>query len=339
MRLNAAGQIARLFDKACGREVFAEGQAGNRLQMFEDIPVEYEAWDIDEWYTGKSAEVKDLVSMEEVENGPVRTVVLLKWRARKSTIAQRMVLYGHTRRIDFETEVDWRERKTLLKAAFATTVRARRATYEIAFGAIDRSTQESNPWEWARFEVPAHKWADLSQADYGVSLLNDSKYGYDTHDNVMRISLLRSPEAPDPEGDLGRHEFTYSLLPHAGDWRRGLTVEEAFDLNVPLLVTAAGAHEAELPAEGWLLRLETPSGTPPVLTALKKAEDSEAVVVRFYEPYGGQQQVTLSTPLEVAAARRTNILEEPQSDLEEADGELEMTLEPFKIATVMLDLK
>ncbi len=319
--------------------MIADDEAGNRFLLMEDIPVEYEAWDIDEWVGDKTSEVTDLLSVETVENGPVRTVVEMKWRAGGSTITQRMILYGHTRRIDFATEADWHERKTLLKVAFPTTVRARRATYEIAFAAIDRSTQESNPWDWARFEVPMHKWCDLSQADYGVSVLNDCKYGGDTHGAVMRLSLLRSPEAPDPQADQGAHAFTYSILPHAGTWREARTVQEAFDLNVPLMAAATDTHEGALPAEGWFLRFRTVAGDPPVMTAFKKAEDSRAVVARFYEPYGGDMKASLAASFEVAGAARTNFLEEDKEKLDANDGSMEFELAPFKIETVRLDLK
>jgi len=340
VRLNAAGQVSELFDKEARRQALTPGETGNRFQMFEDIPVEYEAWDIDEWYAEKMKEVKDLVSFDVIENGPVRTVVLLKWKAGKSsTITQRMILYGHTRRIDFVTEVDWRERKTLLKVAFPAAVRARRATYEIAYGAIDRGTTEGNTFDWARFEVPAHKWADISQADYGVSLLNDSKYGHDTHGSVLRLSLLRSPEAPDPEADQGRQDFTYSVLPHRGDWREAGTVMEAFDLNVPLLAAAVASKRADLPPQGWLFSIQSVTGAPVVLTALKKAEDSDAVIARVYEAHGADADIVLRTPFDIAKATKVNILEEPQSPLRHGTNDVRLSLSPWKIATIKLNVR
>lgn len=335
---NDAGQLARLYDVHSDREVFAGGP-GNRLLMMEDIPVEYEAWDIDEFINEKAREVTELESFEMIENGPVRAVVRLVWKAGKSEIVQRVVFYGHTRRIDFETEVDWREKKTLLKAAFPLNVRARRATYEIQFGAIDRPVHESNPWDWARFEVPAQKWADLSQADFGVSLLNDSKYGYDTHGSVMRISLLRCPECPDPEADQGAQRFTYSLLPHRGGWRHGGTVAEAMELNVPLAALRVPSRGGGVPPEGWLLRLDAEDGAPVVLTAFKRAEDSDGFIVRFYEPHGRRAKVTLALPFELAGAVRTNILEDEAGRVRHSKGALSVTLEPWKIETLKFKLK
>ena len=336
IRLNAAGQLARVFDRAAGRDGIAAGAAGNRLVLFEDIPTEYEAWDMDEWIDEKSFEIRNLVSVKVVENGPVRTAVRLVWRARRSTISQDMILYGHTRRIDFATVADWREKKTLLKVAFPVSVRSRRATYEIPFAVIDRSTQESNPHDWARFEVPAHKWADLSQADYGVSLLNDSKYGYDTKANVMRLSLLRSPNCPDPDADQGRQEFTYSLLPHQGDWRAGNTVREAFDLNVPLVAAAASSHAGRLAAEGSFLRVRTADGAPAVVTAFKAAEEGRGFIVRLYEPHGRDTRVTLETPFEIKSAELVNFLEEPKGKIAHRAKSVTFPLAPWKIVTVRL---
>jgi len=337
-RFNDRGQLARLYDRHAEREVFAGG-AGNRLVMFEDIPVEYEAWDIDEWINEKARELDDLDSFEVIENGPVRTVVRLVWKTDASRIAQKVIFYGHTRRIDFETEVDWHERKTLLKAAFPVNVRARRATYEIQFGAIDRPVHESSPWDWARFEVPAQKWADLSQADFGVSLLNDCKYGYDTHGSVMRISLLRSPECPDPQADQGAHRFTYSLLPHRGGWRAAATVAEALDLNVPFAGVPVASHGGGLPPEGWLMRLEAEDGAPVVMTALKRAEEGGGFVARFYEPHGRQAKVKLAVPLELAEVRRANILEDDGARVRHSKNAVSVVLAAWKIESLKLKFK
>jgi len=339
VRLNASGQLASVRDRRAGRQVLAADEAGNRLELSEDIPVEYEAWDIDEWVREKTRVVRDLVSFAVAENGPVRTVVKLVWKQGRSTFAQKMILYGHTKRIDFVTDVDWREKKTLFKAAFPLAVRARRATYEIAFGAIDRSTHESNPFDWARFEVPAHKWADLSQADYGASVLNDSKYGYSASGNVMRISLLRSPESPGEKTDQGRQEFTYSLLPHEGDWRAGDTVKEAFDLNVPLVTTAISSSGGGLPAEGWFLEVKADDGAPVVLTALKMAEDGRGFVARIYDPHGRNTGATIRSSFGMRAAERANFLEEPQGKLRLARGGVRVNLAAWKIATVRFTVR
>lgn len=338
-KLNAAGQLESIFDKGAGREALLKGQAGNRLQLIEDITVEYEAWDMEEWADEKMREVDRLESFKVIENGPVRTVARLVWKAGASTFTQRMVLYGHTRRIDFETKVDWQERKTLLKAAFPVAARSRRATYEIAFGAIERSTQQSNPWEWARFEVPAQKWADLSQADFGASILNDCKYGYDARGSVLRISLLRSPECPDPGADRGTQEFTYSFYPHRGDWRAGRTVEEAHELNLPLICLPVKSTEGAPGGEGWFFDVEARDGAPVVLSALKRSEDGKGYIARIYEPHGRQAKVVLSVPFEIAEAESVNFLEERQAALRHGRRSATVELGPWKVASVKLTPK
>src|SRR5690606_12906577 len=148
--------------------------------------------------------------------------------------------------IDFVTEVDWQEKNVLMKVAFPVDVRASQAAYEIQYASIDRPTHKNTPFDAARFEVPALRWADLSEGDYGVSLLNDCKYGYDVKGNLLRLSLLRSPIDPDPKADEGHHVFTYALFPHEGDWRNG-TVQQGFELNVPLLAHVAPGNVGELP--------------------------------------------------------------------------------------------
>ncbi|MEX2540989.1 MAG: alpha-mannosidase, partial [Trueperaceae bacterium] len=234
LRLNERGQIVSLFDKRAGRQVLAAGSRGNVLQAFEDKPLNFDAWDIDLYYQEKMREIDDLVEAEVVEQGPLRGVLRLKWRFLDSTVTQDLTVYAHEPRIDFVTEVDWRESQILLKAAFPTSVRANRATFDIQFGNIERPTHWNTSWDWARFEVVGHKWADLSEGNYGVALLNDCKYGHDVKDNVMRLTLIKSPISPDPQADKGRHRFTYALLPHAGTWREGEVLPHGYALNLPL---------------------------------------------------------------------------------------------------------
>ncbi len=246
LELNERGQITSLFDKQHAREVLPPGARANVLQTFEDRPIQFDAWDIDIYYQEKLTEVDELLEAVVEEPGPLRGVLRLVWRLHGSTITQRLTLYAHSPRIDFRTEVDWHAHQVLLKAAFPVAVRATRATYEIQFGSVERPTHWNTSWDWARFEVCGHKWADLSEGDYGVALLNDCKYGYDIKDNVMRLTLIKSGIEPDPQADQGRHVFTYSLLPHAGDWRQGGVAREAYALNYPAFAAALPPHSAAL---------------------------------------------------------------------------------------------
>ncbi len=203
--------------------------------MFEDKPLLFDAWDIDLFYQQKSWEVEHVDACEVVEVTPLRAVVRFSWTYQKLDDPARHGALCRHRRIDFVTKVDWHEQQQLLKVAFPVQIRATEATYDIQFGNVKRPTHWNTSWDAARFETVGHQWADLSERGYGVSLLNDCKYGYDIHDNVLRLSLIKSAVQPDRAADQGHHTFTYALLPHEGDWLEGGTVQSAFSLNAPML--------------------------------------------------------------------------------------------------------
>ena len=249
--LDGNGEITSLYDKRVGREVMDQSSycKGNALLTFEDKPMTYDAWDIDIFYQDKMTPVQALDSIEVIEQGPLRATVEIKRSfGAGSRITQRISLYRDLPRIDFATDADWQERQTLLKAAFPVAVHSPRATYDIQFGNVERPTHWNTSWDWARFEVCGHKWADISEGDYGVSLLSDSKYGWDIKGNVMRLTLLKGAISPDPDADRGRHQFSYALYPHAGDWRAAETVRRAYEFNVPVLSTPA--REEKAPGDG-----------------------------------------------------------------------------------------
>ncbi|MDY6896388.1 MAG: glycoside hydrolase family 38 C-terminal domain-containing protein, partial [Thermotogota bacterium] len=184
IEFNEKGQIKRLYDKENKREVLEEGKLGNVLQTFEDKPYSFDAWDISPYFNEKMKEITDLIEVKVEEESPLKGVLKFSWRFYDSIIEQRFIVYNHTRRIDFDTHVDWKEKQILLKTAFPVNIRSTKATYNIQFGNIERSTTNNTSWDIAKFEVPAQKWADLSEANYGVSLLNDCKHGYDIKENV-----------------------------------------------------------------------------------------------------------------------------------------------------------
>jgi alpha-mannosidase len=328
LALNGQGQLVSLYDKRYGREVLAA--PGNVLQTFVDRPMAFDAWDIDIYYQERQEDVTELVEAVVEETGPLRGVLRLQWRFLDTTITQRLILYAHSPRIDFETEVDWQARQLLLKVAFPVRVRATRATYEIQFGSIERPTHWNTSWDYARFEVPAQRWADLSEGDYGVALLNDSKYGYDVHDNVLRLTLLKSAVAPDPAADRGRQRFTYCLLPHGGDWRAGDVAREAYALNWPLRALAAPAQPAgELPAR---YSLATVDADHVILETVKQAEDGDGWIVRCYEYQqrrSPEVTVTFGQPLQRALA--CNLIEETLEPARVEGNSLSFAIDPFEI--------
>ena len=246
VEFDQAGDITRVYDKTCGREVLPASAVANQFQAFEDRPLKYDAWDVDVFFEDKMWTADPATSVEVVEAGPLKATLKISRRILRSDYVQRVSLSYNSARLDIETTIDWQERHVLLKAAFPVDILSPVATYEIQWGNVQRPTHRNTSWDWARFETCGQKWVDLSEGDYGVSLLNDCKYGHDIKDNVMRISLLRSPTDPDPEADRGEHRFAYSLLPHTGSWGES-TIAEAYCLNDPLIVTR-GRGTDESPA-------------------------------------------------------------------------------------------
>lgn len=328
---NEHGQLTRLYDREEQREVLADGQRGNLFQLFEDKPLAHEAWDIDIFYQQKSREIGDLQAWKVTESGPIRTVVHFVWTYGGSKLEQDMILYAGSRRIDFVTEADWHERQQLLKVAFPVGVRATEATYDVQFGNVKRPTHWNTSWDAARFETVGHQWADLSDKGYGVSLLNDCKYGYDIKDNVLRLSLIKCAIHPDIEADQGYHRFTYSLFPHRGDWLQGGTAREAWILNNPLRISAGNAPA---PARS-MFRL---SGDTAMISAVKKAEDRDTVIVRLHDYSGSRQALRLESDLTIGAWRECDLME--RSDQEWIATEtVSFVLNPYEIKTFEIDLK
>ncbi len=330
VKLDSHGRITSLFDKLEGRETVPQGQKANVLQLFRDQPGRWDAWDIDFNFEEKMWEPDAPVSVEVIEQGPVRAVVRVVRKTGKSTITQDITLYADGLRVDFDTHVDWQETWTLLKAAFPVDVRSSRATFEVQYGAIERPTHRNEPADAAKFEVPAQKWADLSEGDYGVSVLNDCKYGYDALGNQLRISLLRSSTIPDPVADKGEHRFTYSVYPHTGDWRAG-TVQEAYELNCPLLAVPVPSTPGKLPA---VAAFATVDAENVILDTVKQCEDSKDVIVRLYEAYGQRGDVNLTfgrTPKKVVEC---DLMEENGTPVAHTGANVALYVRPYEIRTL-----
>ncbi|HBG02755.1 MAG TPA: alpha-mannosidase, partial [Firmicutes bacterium] len=319
-----------LFDKEAKREVIPQGQVANELQAFEDRPMNYDAWDIDLYYQEKQYPVDELSKWEVLEDGPDRVVVGLEWKFLDSTIRQRISVYAESRAIDFATEIDWQEHSILLKAAFPVAVRSTKATYEIQYGNVERPTHYNTSWDWAKFETVAQKWVDLSERNYGVSLLNDCKYGHDIKNNVMRLTLLKSAIEPDPQADQGLHQFTYGLLPHQGDWYEAKTTQAGYELNFPLRGVISSSAQGTLASSGHLLQVESEST---ILDTVKKAEDSQELVLRFYEFGNRTDQISVTFPHTLRGVRECNLMEKADKDVEFQGNRFTFTLNPYEIRT------
>jgi alpha-mannosidase len=333
------GRLTSVWDVEHGREVLAPGAAGNVFHLHHDRPAEYDAWDVDRSYLDAFEELGGPVTIDvDVDTGTDRRGHQARIRFRRafgaSTLDQTLVVRSGSRRLDFVTEVDWHERHRFLKVAFPVDIRAEQATFEIQFGHVSRATHENTAFEQARFEVCAHRWADLSEAGYGVALLNDGKYGYDVRGNVLRLSLLRAPTAPDPECDQGHHRFTYALLPHAGDPGTGGVLQAATALNVAVAVVPTTPHPGSLPPSGSFVSVDDPGFVP---VAVKRADDGSGdLVVRGYEAFGGHRRARLRVAAPFSHASRTDLLERPRHDLAVEGDSVLLSLRPFDLVTVRL---
>lgn len=329
---NEYGQLISIYDKENKREVLAKGERGNVLQMFEDKPMAHEAWDIDIFYQEKMREVKDLQSVELIEDGNIKAVIRFKYKYMNTTISQDMIVYANSNRIDFKTNVDWREKKQLLKVAFVVDIRSTMATYDVQFGNVKRPTHWNTSWDRARFESVAQQWVDLSERNYGVSLLNNCKYGHDIKDNVMRLTLLKSATHPDPVQDQGEQNFTYSLLPHSGDFIDGNTVKHAYELNQPLK-SIKGMLKSEVKKQLFKF-----NDANILVDAIKKAEDEDMIIIRFHDYSGSRQNVSIDSDYEITGWMETNLMEKPIENLRN-ENSINVVVNPYEIKTLMIQMK
>ena len=325
----ADGRIDRLFDKENRREVFKAGQAGNAMRVFEDKPIYYDNWDIDVFYTEKSWEVTDLQTFTWTENGPVRATLHIERAFSHSTIRQDIHFYADQRRIDFETSVDWKEHQHLLKVFFPADVHTDTATFDVQFGNLTRKTHQNTSWDRARFESCGQKWCDVSEGHYGVSVLNDCKYGHSVKDGCIGLTLIKSGIEPNPVTDQEMHWFTYSLYPHAEGWQAAGTVRQAYYLNQKPLVMQGGAAA---PAVG-LVKIDAPNV---VLETVKQAEDGDGVILRLYESENALTPVTLTWNRPFHAACACNCLEETTGPVETAGSDIRFTIKPYEIKTIRI---
>jgi alpha-mannosidase len=299
VEIAADGSLTRVYDKRSGREVL-DGR-GNQLWAYVDKPRDWDAWELDAAYADDGAELPPADAIEVVESGPHRASVRIERGFRDSRIVQHVRLWAGSPRIEFHTRLDWHDRRWLLKARFPTAVRDPRATFETAFGVVERSPRRDTPAEAAQFEVAAHRFAGLAEPGFGVALLNDGRYGHHALGSELGISLLRSPIWPDPLADEGEQEIVYALLPHAGD---GSVLSAAEDLNRPLLVRPADATAVPV-------RPLTVSGQPAGLGALKPLEDGGGLVLRVYEPFGDRGRVAVTPPPGWVLDTELDLLERP----------------------------
>lgn len=318
--------IISVFDKEIKRELIPKGETANRLEVYEDYPRDYDAWEITDYYKQKRWLADDVESAEILKNG-----IKVTRRYNKSRICQTILLRPGSKRIDFVTEVDWHEKHEMLKAAFPLDIHTRNVVYDIQFGNIERPTYQNTSWEAAKFEVCGHKWADMSECGYGASLMNDCKYGYSAFENCLSLTLLRAPEYPNPNADMGKHSFTYSLYPHIGDFREGRTIPEAYLLNEPLTAIKLCGAGGALPDEYSLVSCDCENIT---VETIKPAENDDSVVVRLFDCFNKKSIPMLTLGFDFDEVYICDMLENEEQKLEHDGRNVSVPVGNYEIVTL-----
>ena len=339
----ADGSIGGIYDKRAGREVLPAGETANRLAVYRDLG---DAWDFPMDYAEQTPRTMALVSAEPSVDGP-RAVLRQTYRLGHSELVQEISLTAGSARLDFASRLRWRETGSMLRTSFPVAVHATEATYEIQFGYVRRPTHRNTTWDLARDEVAAHKWVDLSQRDYGVALLNDSKYGHKIKGNVIDLDLLRSVPYPGPAlvkdedvapgephhayTDQCDHLFTYALYPHLGDHVEGRVAQAGYELNVPLRAMGLAPRAGGRPAEAAFIQVEAPNV---FVEAVKQAEDGDDLIVRLYESAGQNAHTAVHFGLPTGQVAEAGLMEDTLAVLPSHDGSVTLDFGPFEIKTL-----
>jgi alpha-mannosidase len=328
----ATGCITSLFNKKSKFEAIAPNSCGNQLQAFKDTPKDYDAWNIDYGTLDHPMPIDKVDSVKLIESGAVKSTIRIERTWQSSHFIQDISLATNADTVVIDNTVDWHETHILLKAAFPLAASGPMATFEIPYGTIQRPTTRNNSWESAKFEVPALRWADLGDGRNGFSLLNEEKYGYDAIGNVLRLSLLRSPIWPDPDADRGIQHFRYALYPHAGTWQQAMTERKGYELNYPLQATVVASHTGVLPASHSFISVNDENV---ILTAVKKSEDDNALILRVYDWSGKASSAKFTLPPGATAATEVNLMEEPTgSAIAIENNSATLPVGPFEIRSL-----
>ncbi len=334
IKFDEACQIISLYDKENHREVVKPGGLFNELQVFEDYPYECDAWEINHYYKQKMWSIDNVVETEIISEG-ARVGLKITRKYINSQIVQTIFLYEDIRRIDFETTIDWHEEHQLLKASFPVDVHANEAVYDIQFGNITRPTHENTTWDRARFEVCAHKWADISDGSYGLSLINDCKYGHSAEGSTLKLSLLRCATYPYANADKGVHTFKYAIYPHAGSFKEAETAKVAQLFNKPLMAKVMKAQDGVLTDNYSLISCKNENI---LIDTVKKAEDSEDIIVRLYEYFDRRTRAEIAFGVKVKQVFLCDMLENNIKELAVCDNVVNLDVLNFEIVTLKIIL-
>lgn len=328
-----AWQMISIYDKANDREVLRRGAVGNELRIFADCPDKYDAWEWTEFSREQTYRTVTAVSAAEVIDDGARRGIRITRPYGRSTIEQTVWFADGTTKIEIENRIDWHQTANMLKAVFPVDINADKATYEIQFGTTERPTHYNTSWDRAKFEVCAHKYADLSEGGYGVTILNDCKYGHDIHDGEIALSLLRSASDPNPEADRGEHHFTYALYPHAGTLAESDAVRLAYDLNAPMVAIPATGERDILPTSYSVLSLDRDNV---ICETVKAAEEGTGTVIRFYECKNRRTKTTVTLGFPAEKVYLCDLMENELQEIPVSDGKFTYTVSPFEIVTLKI---
>lgn len=327
------GLFTSIYDKECDREVLKAGEKGNLLRMYEDKPMHYDCWDIDMYYSEKYWDAEKADKIQWTEEGPVRATLEIQRTISNSVIKQKIHFYADSRRIDFSTWVDWKEHQHLLKVHFPVNIHSDEATFEVQFGNLKRKIHGNTSWDEARFESCGQKWMDISEGHYGVSLLNDCKYGYSAKDSNIALTLIKSGIEPNKTADQEEHVFTYALYPHKEMWSAAGTVQEAYKLNQP-----AYATKGELKNTGKSF-ISTDKDNI-IIETVKPAENGDGIIVRLYDCENSLTKATLNfAEGMLESVEECNLMEEKEADIEACGNSFTVSVKPYEIKTYRVRLK
>lgn len=349
------GCITSLYDRVNDREAIEKGGKANKFVIFDDIPLYWEAWDVEVYHLGTRRQL-EYGQTKVYENKAHRVTLVTDIKiseesSLKSYISLSAAIKGQPSQVSCSAEVDWHENSKFLKVEFPVNVVNTEASYETAYSITKRPTHYNTSWDMAKFEVCCHKFADLSEHNYGVSILNDSKYGFATAGKLMRLSLLRAPKAPDAHADMGHHSIRWAIFPHKGSLSSA-TVKAAYAFNNPLKLLSTSRATAESLSGAPIKLVNTDESDSLILDAVKRGHDDEdvsrreglkvnkgqSIILRVYESLGGHSRGTIKTQFDVKRVTKTNVLEDDLEEIKFADGEFAIKLRPFEVATYKLQL-
>lgn len=349
------GCITSLYDLVNDREVVEKGSQANKFVIFDDIPLFWEAWDVEVYHLETRKELKyGETKIHENKSHRVTLVTDIKisdQSSMKSYISLSAALKGQQAQVDCSAEVDWHENSKFLKVEFPVNVVNTEASYETAYSITKRPTHYNTSWDMAKFEVCCHKFADLSEHNYGVSILNDSKYGFATAGKTMRLSLLRAPKAPDEHADMGQHSIRWAIFPHKGALS-SLTVKAAYAFNNPLKLLSAPKTTIQALSGSPIKLINRDDSSSLILDTIKRGHDDDdvslreglrvnkgqSIILRVYESLGGHSRGTIKTSYNLKRVNKATILEDELEEVEFADGGFDIQLRPFEVATYKLQL-